>query len=500
MAAQTPGTTTDRSSQPLYRVTIVSRTTKAFNYGFLSIPTKIDFAPTPVLTGAKGEATIEPKRGSTLISAHFSNVPPPTRFGPQYLTYVVWAISPEGRAQNLGELSLDGGNKGKLSTSTPLQSFALIVTAEPYYSVTQPSDVVVMENVKAPETVGKVEEVNATFELLPRKDFTFDTAAAQTRPGGKPVSRAEYDVILAVYQAQNAVQLAEAQGADKYAPERIAKARQLLNQARTYPQNQKQEIVSMAREAVQVAEDSRAISIKRAEADKVASEQIRATQVQHEEERQRLLAQTQSVAEQRDAAQARLEAQARAEDRAKLNAQSVQQPRAEADRQVTAAPPAPSRDAVAVDPQQFRKFDPNSTENRRRLMATLSNGFDTIDTPRGVQVTIEIPASSDALVGRMRAFAAALQPFRELHIEVGAHSAGPDSGRTGREAEMVRDAMIAAGIPANTILARGYGDTRPREAKGSSNGGRNQRIEIVVAGDAIGSVPTWDRPYTLRPR
>lgn len=122
----------DRGPQPLYRVTIVSRMTKAINYGYLTAPTRIDFAPTPLLMGARGDASIEPKRGSTSINARFTNVPPPTRFGPQYLTYVVWAISPEGRAQNLGELSLNGSDKGKLSTSTPMQTFALIVTAEPY--------------------------------------------------------------------------------------------------------------------------------------------------------------------------------------------------------------------------------------------------------------------------------------------------------------------------------------------------------------------------------
>src|SRR5205085_2126882 len=123
-----------------------SRTTKAINYGYLTAPTRIDFAPTPLLNGSRGDATVEPKRGATFIKARFTNVPPPARFGAQYLTYVVWAISPEGRAQNLGELTLNSSGNGKLETSTPMQTFAMIVTAEPYYSVSQPSDVVVLEN------------------------------------------------------------------------------------------------------------------------------------------------------------------------------------------------------------------------------------------------------------------------------------------------------------------------------------------------------------------
>jgi hypothetical protein len=187
---QNPATPVQRGPQPLYQVTIVSRTTKALNYGYLSAPTRIDFKGTPVLAEAHGEAVVEPKRGSTLLKMRFEEVPPPTKFGAQFLTYVVWAISPDGRAQNLGELELDGSDKAKLSTSTPLQTFAMIVTAEPYYSVTQPSDVVVMENVVSRDTIGKVQEVNATYELLPRKPYTLD-ANSQPAPT-KMVSKEEY--------------------------------------------------------------------------------------------------------------------------------------------------------------------------------------------------------------------------------------------------------------------------------------------------------------------
>jgi hypothetical protein len=262
----------EKGPQPLYKVTIVSRTTKALNYGYLTSPTRIGFAGTPVLTTASGNAKIESKRGSTLVSARFKDIPPPTRFGPEYLTYVVWAISPEGRAQNLGELTLDASNNGRLEASTALQTFAMIVTAEPYYSVTQPSDVVVMENVVEPGTVGKIQEVNATYELLPRKPYTFDANAV--RPAGaEPVSQAEYDAILAIYQAQNAIQIAESQNAQRYSPDRMARARQLLEKARGYPKNLSKEIVSIAREATQIAEDSRLIAVKRAESEQAAQGQ-----------------------------------------------------------------------------------------------------------------------------------------------------------------------------------------------------------------------------------
>jgi hypothetical protein len=261
-SAQTANTT-----QPLYQVTIVSRTTKAINYGYLSAPTRIGFQGTPVASDATGEATVEPKRGSTVVRMRFNGLPAPGRFGAQYLTYVAWAISPEGRAQNLGEVVLDGSDKGKLSTSTPLQTFAMIITAEPYYAVAQPSDVVVMENVVTRDTIGKVQEVNATYELLPRKPYTFDAASQPAKSGAEPVSQEQYESIVALYQALNAIQIAQSQGADRYASNQIARARDLYNKARAFPAHLSKEVVSMAREATQIAEDSRAIATKRAQAE-----------------------------------------------------------------------------------------------------------------------------------------------------------------------------------------------------------------------------------------
>jgi hypothetical protein len=211
---------------------------------------------------------VEPKRGATLLKLRLRGLPLPNQFGSQFLTYVLWAISPEGRAQNLGELTLDG-DEAKLSTSTPLQTFAMIVTAEAYYAVTQPSDIVVMENVVGKGTIGKVQEVNATYELLPRKPFTYD-ANSLPSTSGPPVSQERYEAISALYQALNAIQIAQSQGADEYAPEKMSRARQIYNEARNYPSHLNKEVVSMAREATQIAEDSRVISIKRAEAAKNA--------------------------------------------------------------------------------------------------------------------------------------------------------------------------------------------------------------------------------------
>jgi len=169
---QTVGTQSqDNQSTTLYRVTMVARTTKAINYGHLSGATRIDFRGTPLLPQAKGQARVESKRGAVKVQAQFEKMQPAAQFGPEYLTYVLWAIDPVGRATNLGEALLQGG-KSKVDASAELQSFALIVTAEPYFAVMQPSDVVVMENIVRPDTAGKIEEIDAKFDLLQRGQYS----------------------------------------------------------------------------------------------------------------------------------------------------------------------------------------------------------------------------------------------------------------------------------------------------------------------------------------
>ncbi|HSA62757.1 MAG TPA: hypothetical protein VLE03_11025, partial [Nitrospiraceae bacterium] len=155
-------------SMPIYRVTVVERTTKAVNYHHRGGATKIDFQGTPLLPQARGEAKVESKQGYIEIEVEFAELnKPATTFGPEYLTYVLWAITPEGRTSNLGEVLLNG-TKSKLNVTTDLQSFGMIMTAEPYFAVTQPSDVVVMENIIRKDTRGAIEEVDAKYELLQR--------------------------------------------------------------------------------------------------------------------------------------------------------------------------------------------------------------------------------------------------------------------------------------------------------------------------------------------
>jgi outer membrane protein OmpA-like peptidoglycan-associated protein len=293
-------------SMPVYRVTVVARTTKAINYHHRSGSTKIDFRGTALMPEARGEAKVESKQGVIKIDANMEKLQPASRFGPEYLTYVMWAITPEGRATNIGEVLL-GGDKSKLNATTELQSFGLILTAEPYFAVTQPSDVVVMENFVRHDTTGTIEEVDAKYELLQRGQYTLNVNPSELKP-----MRLDPRVPLELYEARNAVQIARWTGADRYAGDTFQKAVQGLQNAEGYLRGKqgKKPIGTVAREAAQMAEDARIITVKKIEEERLANERAAAA-----EREARAKAETEAEARRR--AQAEADQKAEAERRAR---------------------------------------------------------------------------------------------------------------------------------------------------------------------------------------
>jgi outer membrane protein OmpA-like peptidoglycan-associated protein len=246
---------------PIFRITVVGRTTPAINYRPRSGDTKIDFSGTTLMPKAKGEATISGEKGYIRIDAHFGKMASASQFGREYLTYVLWAITPEGRATNLGEIQV-GGDDAKLDVTTQLQAFGLIVTAEPYFAVTQPSDVVVIENVVREGTKGTIEVVEAKYELLKRGSYLMNQAVAKLK-----LEPLEPGSSLDLAEARNAVELARVAGADRFATETFDKAARLLataEDAKTRKQGSNA-IMMPARQAAQTAEDARIIALQRQE-------------------------------------------------------------------------------------------------------------------------------------------------------------------------------------------------------------------------------------------
>ncbi len=244
---------------PTFHVTVVSRSVQAVNYKHRSGSTKLDFAGTDLMGSADGKAEVNSRRGSIEIEAEFGNLQKPTTFGNEYLTYVLWAISPEGRAMNLGEVLVGDNHRSKLRVTTDLQAFALIVTAEPYYAVRQPSNVVVLENAVRDDTRGTTEAVNAKYELMERggyipTGYKFDPVILNAR------------LPLEFFEARNALRIAQSEGAEQYASDSYQRAVQLMNNADEYATKKHIEnkpLIAVAREAVQTAEDARAIAVEK---------------------------------------------------------------------------------------------------------------------------------------------------------------------------------------------------------------------------------------------
>ena len=312
-------------SPPIYRVTVTARTTKAISYRHRSGATKIDFRGTELLPDARGEAKIESKQGRIEIAVEFDGLQAATKNGTEYLTYVLWAVTPEGRTSNLGEVLLNG-TKSKLDVSTELQVFGLVVTAEPYFAVTQPSDLIVMENVVRADTIGKIEEIDAKYELLQR---------GQYQHLANPLAlKADRKLPLELYEARNAVQIARSMGADRFAVETFRKAEKSLAEAEAYQQRNagRKPVTMTAREAVQTAEDSRAIAVRRQEEEALAVERQAAMDREARAENRRVTAQSETDRVTREAEAARVQAQAQAESLKRENDARVAAGVADADR------------------------------------------------------------------------------------------------------------------------------------------------------------------------
>ena len=496
--------------QPIYRVTVVSRTLAAVNYEHLGVPTPIDFHGTVLLPSAKGEATVESKRGRTKIDLKLENMDAPTRFGREYLTYVLWAITPEGRPKNLGELLIDSSDKAKISVTTDLQAFGLMVTAEPYYAVSKPSDVVVLENVVRPDTYGMVEPVNVKYELLPRGEYTMTVNTGRLRSfegTGESLPYDRYEALLELYQAQNAIQIAQSVGADRLAPDSLSKAQALFNEAQDLHLRKLDPhmIVSKAREAAQLAEDARVIALKRTDDERVSEEREKARA--EKEARQQAEAQAQRAQEEAQQAQA----EAAAAQQAAAEEQAAAQQAAAGARAAEAA--AQTRPVIVAQPVPVVPPQPTGAQHQARaeLFERLNRAIATRDTPRGLVVTIGDGCFESGNANLRRAYAERLaliaaalsgRPDLQISIEGFTDDHGSEAERQAiseRRAQAVRAALVANGFEPAYVRVMAFGGARPIVSNATASGReQNRRVEIVISGPSIGGMALWDRTYPLK--
>ncbi|MFY9527683.1 MAG: OmpA family protein [Candidatus Acidiferrales bacterium] len=478
-------------SNPLYRITVTARTTKAINYRHASGPTPVDFKGTVLAPFTKGQARVESKKGVVDISAKFDKLQPANQYGQQFLTYVLWAITPEGRASNLGELVLDG-TKSKLDAATEFQAFAMIVTAEPYFAVNQPSEVVVMENVVRPDTEGNVEEIDAKFDLLQRGEYS-------TISTGQDVPNLDSRIPLSLYEARYAVQIAKAAGAEQYAAPSFQKAQQLLKQAEESQTSKapRKTIDMSAREAVQTAEDARSITLKRLEEERQGVDRKAA------EAREALAKQQAS-----DAEKARLEAQLAAEHAARDKADAeaartaalAQQQDAEKAAQLAAQQKAAAEAETEKAKQATALAEAEKADLRAKLLNQLNMVLQTRDTVRGLIVNMSDvlfdTASYTLKPGareKLAKISGILLAYPSLKVQVEGHTdsvGGDDFNQrlSEQRAGSVRGYLVDQGVQSGSITSQGFGKTQPVASNDTPEGRQqNRRVELVVNGDAIGA-------------
>ena len=545
LVAQVPNPTQRNTPDPsqsemvIFRVTAVSRSIKAINYNHRQGSTPIAFEGSSMAPKAKGEARVDSKTGATKVEVFVEHLPPATDLGDGLLTYVLWAITSEGRAENLGELMLDG-NKAKLSAATELQTFGMIVTAEPYYAVTQPSDLIVMEAVIKQGTTGTISPIEAKYELMEKGLYT------STLPQADRVRIREAknkNLPLDLLEARHAVAIAKSVRANVYAESTMRKAETDLYNAEAYLNNKgdKKKIQTLARNVTQLAEDARIISVKKAEQERLDAEQVAAQQrlasaqqATENEASKRKVAEADRAAsnEARSAAemarqqaeQAKLQA-----DQARLQADAAKQSalveKANAERDAEAARRAAEAtrqmamkekneadaalNAARMEQEKLRMETEKSQQAlkaaeaerikmRSDLLIQLNYILETRDSARGLIVNMSdvlfdtgkftLKPGAREKLAKISGIVLA-HPGLKLEVEGHTDSVGGDEYNqtlSEKRAGSVRDYLIAQGVKEDVIQSRGFGKTKPVASNDQAAGRQmNRRVELVVSGEPI---------------
>ena len=504
---------------PVFRVNVVARTTKAVNYRHHSGKTKVDFRGTDLMPEASGHATVESRTGRLEINTDLEHMRSARTFGPEYLTYVLWAITPEGRPSNLGEIPVDEG-RSSIKVTTDLQAFGLIVTAEPYFAVTRPSNLVVLENVVRSNTKGWEEPIDTKFDALERGQYTVDID-----PTRLPATSADLTTPIDLLEARNAVAIAQAEGAETYAPDSLDKAKDFLQRGEDYLQRgqDSKAISTVARGAVQSAEDARILSIRKRQEEKQEADR-RATEQQAIEAR----AQAQEAEQHEAAARALADEESRQRAAAESARRDAEQAKAEAERsrqqaeaaradalaqQQAAQAQTEQAQLTAQQAEQARlQSEQQAQETRQRLLDQLNQVLQTRETARGLIVNMPDvlfdtgrytlkPGARE----RLSKIAGILLAYPDLHVQVEGHTdnvGGIEFNQqlSERRAESVRNLLLAQGVKPESIESHGAGMSQP-VASNSTPAGRqlNRRVDLVVTGKAIGTTtgalqPPLDRP------
>ena len=505
---------------PTYRITVVERTTEAVDYRDRGGTTQVDIKGTTLMPKVTGNAKVTGHTGRLALDVNVHGLRSPRTFGPEYLTYVLWAITPEGRATNLGEMVPNDDGNSRVQVTSGLQAFGLIITAEPYFAVSRPGNLVVAENIVRHDTAGGIHPITTKFDLIEKGQYT-----QHLPPEQLPATTADKKVPLQLLEAENAIAIATAAGADQYAVDTLGKAKAFLAQGQDY-YRRKQGITpigAVARAAAQSAEDARLLTIQKKQQEAAAAERqrsqdrIQAAQTQAEQQSARAAAaqeDARQAAEQRAladqerqaAVQARLEAEQAAQQAAQDRAAAQQQLLASQQQQQTLSAQAEQARLQAQQADQARlQAVQQAEQQRQRLLAQLNQVLQTRDSARGLIVNM-----SDVLFDlnkatlrpgaklRLAKVAGIILAYPDLRLEIYGFTDNTGSphynqGLSEKRAAAVREFLVSQGVASSNVDTKGFGENNPVATNTTSAGRQmNRRVELVVSGTAIGRSITPD--------
>ncbi len=489
-----------QTPQEIPASSLVSKSTVAIGFTVGGGSTKVDLTGTDLMAQANGEAKVQAKAnaGLTNIEVAVKGMTPPSKLGAEYLTFVLWVVTPEGRTGNSGEFLINKNGEGKLSATTPAQTFSLIITAEPYFAVRVPSEMLVLEMETRKNTKGKLFPVTS-YKLMKRGQYAKLGNPLALTPD---LARGP----LQMYEARNAVDIAKARGAAQYASDIFSKAQASLQMAENALASKadKKQIISTAKQTVQFAEDARAFTAERQDQERIAAEQQAAADKARAEAEAKADAEAKHQAEIAAAKQAQIKAEAEAEAKrqAELAAAKQAQMQAEADAaalkaKMEADALKAKEDAAKAEADRARQA---AADLRAQLLEQFNRVLPTTDTPRGLQVNMgdvlfdtgKYQLRMEAQLGLAKLTGIVLShPGLKLAVEGYTDTTGNaafNQTLSEQRANAVRDYLIQQGLDAGSVTAQGFGPANPVASNDTPKGRQqNRRVEIIISGEVIGT-------------
>jgi len=485
-------------SPPVPARDLVSKSIKAVSYTVGGGSTTVDLRSTSLIPPATGEAVVKAEKGVTKVEASVIGLAEPSRLGTEFLTYVLWVVSPEGRFSNVGEIQLDNSHRGKLKATTPLQTFSLFITAEPYFAVRQPGEMVVMENELRKGTKGKIVIVG-DYQLMRRTQY---------QKMGNPLALTLdlKNVPLELYQARNAVEIAKSRNADKYASDIFAKADgglKMAENALARKANRK-EIISTARLTIQSSEDARALAVQRQEEERIQQERAAAAAGAKAEAEAKAATEAAKAKAEADARAATLRRQAEEEANRQAELAQAREAKLKAEAETASLKAKAEADALRMKEEAANAEAVRARQAAEALRAQLLEQFNRIletrDTPRGLVVTMadvlfdvgkyDLRSATREKLARLSGIVVA-HPGLQLDIEGHTDSTGSDELNeklSAQRALSVQSYLAEQGIRQEYLTAKGFGKTMPVADNATAAGRQqNRRVELIVSGEVIGA-------------